>query len=353
MGIMSVMLKNASRVAKVTPDFLLGTSAEVMGPAMRGAKGSLFTKAKAGFRALEADVAAQRAVSGGFFKRTWKNLISTPKSVATGTKAGFAAAKTAGKSGIWGAIKGGGKAIAKKMPFIGAALTVAIEAPNIIKAFKDGGFQAGMKEVGGAGVELGCMAGGAAIGSCFGPVGTLVGGLIGGIVGMFTRGKTYSEKKAEQEAQGAVQYSEADIQQLRQYGMSDEEIALAQQNGYTVQDIEALIAQQIKENENQIRQYEVGTGGLAHPEISDEVAELRRQNEILRAELEKRNGNSEVVNTNYPNPYMPGLYNPYMTGLNPTNMQNLYTNDILYQQLFGGVTNPYDIYNQGQFRYVG
>lgn len=316
----------AVRGAKLLPEFLIGTGSEAFGAGMRAAgKGSsIWTKVKGGARALESDI-AQKAVNGGFFKRTFKELISTPKAVFLGGKEGAVLAKAAGKSATKGALKGGLKAVAKRMPMIGAVLTVALEAPNIFKAFKEGGFKAGMKEVGGAGVELGCMAGGAAIGSAICPgIGTVVGGLIGGIVGMFARGKTYSDKKAEEEAQaqaqGAVQYSAEEIQALRQVGLTDEEIALAQKNGYTIEDIEQLL-------------------------------QLQQQQET---ELNAQTQTKYPQQYNYYPDTMYNPYNPYNTYNNPyyqyqsSAYNNPYYDDFMYQQVFGPYTgtNIYK-YNYG------
>lgn len=361
MGIMSYVPKlfgYGYRALKLAPEFLIGTGSEAVGQGIRSAgKGaSLWTKVKAGGRALEADI-AKKALKGGFFKRTFKELLSTPKAVLTSGKAGARLASMTGKSAAAGALKGGFKAIGKRMPVIGAVLTVALEAPNIVKAFKEGGFSAGMKEVGGAGVELGCMAGGAAIGSAICPgIGTAIGGIVGGIVGMFVRGKTYSDKKAEEEAQtqaqtqGATQYSDEEVQALRQYGLSDEEIALAQQNGYSIQDIQQLLAMQ---NQEYIAPQD--NTRVENP-YTQEITELERQNQELRRQLEQ-NGISQQqpAYPAYQNPYLPGLYNPYMNGLYYNNyMPGGYTNDIMYQQLFGTPTNTYDPYalNTQNFQYT-
>ena len=193
-------LNYGRRALNVAPEFLLGDSSEVIGKAMKENTGNIFAKAKAGAKALEADVLAKQATQGGFFKRVLNNL--NPKIYANFAKEGATAAKIAGKNTIWGGIKGLGKGIAKKMPFIGAALTLVLEAPNIYTAFKEGGLGAGMKEVGGATVELGALAAGAAIGSAICPgIGTIIGSIIGGIGGSLLRGKTFSEKQAEALAQ--------------------------------------------------------------------------------------------------------------------------------------------------------
>ena len=276
MGIMSLLTKGGSkalgygkRIAKVTPDFLLGETSDVIGGAMKHTKGSLFTKGKAGFHALEKHVARQ-SKNGSFFTRVVKNLKTTPSAMKNGYKAAAATAKAAGKSGFIAGAKGAGKALLKKMPLIGAVLTVGLELPNIVRAFKDGGFKAGMKEIGGAGVELGCMAGGAAIGTCVGgPVGAAIGALIGGFVGMFARGKTHTEKKAEEEAAKQAQptkYTNEEKEALRECGFTDEEIKQLQDAGYTIQDVEQAI---IKELEKQ--GVDVPTQNVPEQSLSDRL----------------------------------------------------------------------------------
>ena len=218
------------RALKLAPEFLLGTGSEVIGKAARHTKGSIWTKVKAGGLALEKNVARQSAKNGGFFTRLFKNTVGLPKFLANGFKSG--------------GIKGLAKAVGKRMPLIGSLITIACEAPNIYRAFRDGGFMAGMKEIGGAGVELGCMAGGAAIGSAICPgIGTAIGGVIGGIVGMFVRGKTYTDKQeeAKQIAQGngqPVQYTDAQVAALKRYGAPDELITMLQQKGYPYEAVE-------------------------------------------------------------------------------------------------------------------
>ena len=265
MSLVSLLTKGVNygkRIAKVAPDFLLGETSSTIGGAMRHTKGSLFTKGKAGFHALEKHVARQ-SKNGNFFARVWKNLKATPGAVSGGYKTAATAAKAAGKSGLLAGIKGGGKALLKKMPFIGSALLVAFEAPNIFRAFKDGGFGAGMKEVGGAAVELGGFAGGAAIGSAICPgIGTLVGGIIGGIVGSCVRGKTHTQKKEEAEAQ---KQAEAQAQEQAQYyqsmkslGFNDEEIVQFYEAGYSVEDVTKAVEADKKQQQSNALSYNPG-----------------------------------------------------------------------------------------------
>ena len=107
MGILSIARKGISyvrRALNVAPEFLLGDSSEIIGKAMRSQKGSIFTKAKAGAKALEADVIAKQAKQGGFAKRVLKNL--NPMHYINKTKAGVRAARMAGKSKFLGGLKG-------------------------------------------------------------------------------------------------------------------------------------------------------------------------------------------------------------------------------------------------------
>jgi hypothetical protein len=235
MGAISALLKYGRRAVKVLPEFIIGTGSDTVGAAMRKTKGSIWTKIKKGAVALEDDVAKKSARKGGFFKRTTKDLVSTPKAIVKGAKAGARAAKKAGKSAIKGIFKGGLKAIAKRMPCIGAVITLAIEAPNICKTFKHDGFMAGMKEIGGAGLELGCMAAGAAIGSAICPgIGTIIGAIVGGIGGSLLRGQTTSEKR--------------DI--IKGAGISDDQIDQLKKEGYSYDDMIKMVEEeQAKEAE--------------------------------------------------------------------------------------------------------
>lgn len=345
------LVSTVTRVAKLAPEFLLGTGAEAVGKGIRTAgKGtSIWTKVKAGGKALEKDI-AKKAIQGGFFKRTLKSLLSTPKAILTSGKVGARAAKIAGKSATTGAIKGGFKAISKRMPVIGAVLTLAFEAPNIIKAFKEGGAGAGLKEIGGAGVELGTMAAGAAIGSAICPgVGTVVGSIVGSIAGMFIRGKTYSDKKAEQEEaqqaqQQPVEYTQEDIQKLQSYGLTPEEIAQIQANGYSLQDVETLLSLEQQQN----------IAPQDNTRVAQPYFEQQTQQVTLPQQLQTQN------QTTFPEfTYQETFRTPY-TGTNINQMGsfgNPYSNDYHYQELFGigtGFTNPFDFAQTNQyFKYQG
>ena len=206
------VLDYARRIANVTPEMMLGTGSDLIGEAARKVDGSLYDKAKAGILALEDDIKLKKDTEGGFFKRLFNNLKSTPKDISTATKEGYDAAKAAGKNKIWGGLKGLKKGIVKKMPFIGAILTIAFELPNILTATKEQGIGQGVKETLKTGSRLAGGALGAAVGSAICPgIGSLVGWVAGEWLTSKIVGKSYSEKKmdAEMQAQEAMQQQTA------------------------------------------------------------------------------------------------------------------------------------------------
>lgn len=200
----SKALNYGKRALKCAPEFVFGESATVIGKAYKAApKGSIFSKAKVAGKAFESHV-GKLATKGGFLTRLWKTTVGLPKALSTSAKAGMRLAGMKGTNKFLGALKGLGKGIGKKMPYIGALLTIAFEIPSIINGYKKEGAKGALKQTAGAGIELGCMATGAAIGSCFPGVGTLIGGLIGGLVGLGVRALTFPEPK-DDETQEAEQ----------------------------------------------------------------------------------------------------------------------------------------------------
>lgn len=216
MGLISSIVKYGSkalnygvRAAKCAPEFVFGESATVIGKAYKAApKGSIFSKAKVAGKAFESHVGKLAVSKGGFFTRLFRTTVGLPKALTTSAKAGMRLAGMKGTSKFLGALKGLGKGIAKKMPYIGAILTLVFEAPNIYEGYKKEGIKGALKQTAGAGVELGCMAAGAAIGSCICPgVGSAIGGIIGGIVGWGVRAFTFpepSEEGEQTEAEGSA-----------------------------------------------------------------------------------------------------------------------------------------------------
>ncbi len=214
------VLNYAKRGLKMAPDFALGTGGEAfeksLREAVRGVKGAdgkyvggtgykdFWTKLKNAFKASEAHNQQLIKQEGGFWKAMKKNITDIPSSISKGWTEGGAVAKAAGKSGLWGSLKGVTKSLGTKMPLIGSLLFLACETPNIIKATMDGGIVDGGAEF----VKAGARAVGSMAGFCIGqalcPI-PLVGGIIGGLIGEWATskivGKSYSEKKAEQQEQ--------------------------------------------------------------------------------------------------------------------------------------------------------
>lgn len=197
----------AKRIAKAAPDAIFGTGSEVAGAAMKTAKGSIWTKGKAGFKALEGMQA-----TGSFWTRATANLGLIKSMPLEAAKA----AKAAGK-GIFGQIgagtKGLFKGLGKNMPFIAAATTLLFELPNIWKATKEQGIGQGIAEVGKAGARLAGGAALAAVGSAICPgIGTMVGWFVGDWLTSKIVGKSYTEQKAEAEEKAQQEIAAAQQQ---------------------------------------------------------------------------------------------------------------------------------------------
>jgi len=166
---------------------------------------------KEGGRGIEESVAESKAANGGFFKSAWKSIKEIPSVVKTSTKwqalRSMAAAKAAGKTGLEaqlaglkGGTKGFFKGIGKKMPVIGNLLLVAFELPNIWTATKEQGIGQGIAETAKAGARLTAASIASAVGTTLGgPIGGIAGFIVGDWLASKVVGKSYTEKKAEQE----------------------------------------------------------------------------------------------------------------------------------------------------------
>lgn len=179
-----------------------------------------------GHKIAEAYRGAATSTTEGFFRSTWNSMKSIPGDI------GKEMAET-------GAFKGLFKGLGKKMPLIGNLLMIAFEAPNIYRAFKDGGVGAGFKELGKSAAKLGAFAAGAALGQALIPI-PFVGGLIGGIAGGWIAdkllGKSFTEKKeeaekvhkggeAENNEQAAVEETEEPKKRVRQEHNAQQPVA--------------------------------------------------------------------------------------------------------------------------------
>lgn len=206
----------AKRAAKVYPPVVFGSGQEVLGSAYKKAlttknpfKGDfwkgLWKGTKEAGKAAEQYAKKEELVHGNFFKSCWKSIKTIPQKIAAGWRAGGMQAKRLGKNEILGKLGGAFKGIGKRMPVIGSLMIIGFELPNIIKATVDEGIVQGLAETAKAGARLG----GATL---LGAIGTAIGGPIGGIVGFIAGdwitskivGKSYSERKAEEEEKMAA-----------------------------------------------------------------------------------------------------------------------------------------------------
>jgi len=210
----------AWRYAKAMPGFMFGTQSELMGETLKKSyKTQGWTKMGTQIAdAFEKGVVTHEAAvkkNGGFFRNMWKDLTSIYPDTKNKWKAAGRLADIKNKSALgkfWTQFKSLGKVFGKRMPLIGAALTLAFELPNIVKATWNDGLLAGAWETGKTGVRLGTGALGGAIGSALIPipfVGAIVGYALGDMVGRFIVGKSYSEKQAEKQAPPKI--TQADI----------------------------------------------------------------------------------------------------------------------------------------------
>ena len=203
---------NTWRVIKSMPGFIFGTEAELMGETLRNsykAQGFKQFRKQVGDAFIKGTENHENAVkkNNGFFRKMWNDITSIIPDTKQGWKEAGLLATSANKSTgskLWSQIKSVGKTFGKRMPLIGAALTLAFELPNIAKATWNEGLLSGAGETAKTGVRLGIGAIGGAIGSAIIPIpllGSVVGYAVGDMIGKFIVGKSYSEK---QEANGTT-----------------------------------------------------------------------------------------------------------------------------------------------------
>ena len=207
---------NVRRFGKMIPYYLCDGAVvhqEALEKIVRGAKdatgkrvgGAGYTNFGASFKKslLETEQAYKgvlEANEGSFFKYAKKSLKELPGEMASGWKTAGEAAKAAGKSGLWGSIKGAFNPVLKKLPLVGSIIYAATEIPNIAKATADGGLVAGAAETVKAGGRMLGFTAGAAIGQALIPiplVGAIVGGMVGEKLASLVTGKSYTEQKQE------------------------------------------------------------------------------------------------------------------------------------------------------------
>lgn len=303
MGNFNKMWGYGKRFLKVTPELIFGTASEAMGDTFRKTQGSLFTKAKAGWNTLE------KAGKGSFFKGFYNNIKTFIPCIKSNIQTHMAAAKAAGKSGLWGGIKGLCKGIGKKMPFIGALSMMLFELPNIFKATKEQGIFQGGAEVIKAGARLTGGGLGAAIGSAIIPI-PFVGSMIGWVTGEWLAGKIVGKSYSEQQAKKEEEF--AQFQQLQQQMMNPQDANSQQQVVDTQYQYPQQVEQRYNTNpfwmNNQTAQQQNVINSAQNPQTPELYQQMLPQN----------------------------VYNPTMTGLynNIYNTQQIpYSNDIMMQQM--------------------
>ena len=232
---------------KMYPEFVLGTGYDAFSNRFKaswqvGKNNNLPFKKRFG-RAFKAGTDAavrhnDRLLAqneGSFWKATKNSITSIWPDLKTNWTSAGEAAKAAGKSAGWAKFKSIGKVLGKRMPLIGAVMTLAFELPNIIKATANEGVLAGAGETAKTGVRLGISTLCGALTQALIPIpflGGMVGFVAGDLLGRFIVGKSYSEKKeAEKLAQANPQFS-IDTSTIPYGGeniMNDEEFMKLQQ----------------------------------------------------------------------------------------------------------------------------
>lgn len=145
-------------------------------------------------------------------KKVITNADGTPKKFGTVIKDSFKSmkgefkaatrlAKATGKtSKFFGATM---KILGKRLPLIGNVIMLAMEVPNIVKAFTDkkngGGIGTGLTEVARTGVKLAAFAAGSALGLVFGPLGAIAGGIAAGWAADKLMGPSFTQKAEEKQ----------------------------------------------------------------------------------------------------------------------------------------------------------
>ena len=211
-------VNSAWKYMKLYPDFVFGTGYDAFANRFNaswdvGKKHNLPFKKRFG-RAFNAGKNAvikhnDRLLAennGSFWKATKKSITSIWPDLKDGWKTAGETAKAANKSKLWARLGSIGKVFGKRMPLIGAVITLAVELPNIIKTTYNEGLLAGAAETGKTGVRLGISTLCGALAQTLIPVpllGGVLGFAIGDMIGRFVVGKSYSDKKAEEKQAAA------------------------------------------------------------------------------------------------------------------------------------------------------
>ena len=327
MSILGKIVNYGFRAVKAAPKLVFGTNSDIVGKAARvaykGSNGSVFSKlgsaVKAGGKALE-----KGGTGLAFWKGVGSSIKSLPKFLCRAAKVGAKTAKAAGKSGIWGGIKGFLGGVGKKMPLIGTLIAIGFEIPNIFKAGSEQGAGEALKETGKAAARLAGGAAGAAIGSAICPgIGSLIGWVAGEWLTGLVVGKTYTEKKDEL---------------IEQYNLTEEQISQAQEQGYTVDKLLDELKSQGPEvsgneqgSQNDKQKSEDSASSAAESGASDNKA-------VSDAAASTSSVTNPSVTTPYPT--YTGMTNPFGFGLNVPNPAMIGLNNPFGFGIGSGMYNP-------------
>ena len=212
----SGILAGAKRYGEYGANFLIGTGAETMGKTIgetikgRKAAGIGMTRAIGkGFADGFIKSHAEMKEAGGFFKNLGARFSELPKNMAAGWAEGTGILSKLGKFF---------KPIGKVMPAIFNILWFASSIPDIVGRTKEEGIWGGIKETGKALINMAVFSVSAAVGSTFGIAGTLGLPMVTGAITKAIFGKSWSEKKAEKEAEQMAQNQNNPFAQKPQVG---------------------------------------------------------------------------------------------------------------------------------------
>lgn len=190
--------------AKAKTAYKSGVLSEAKEVLRNGGKVNSATKLLGGLKGIKNAVTTsiKSAYKSGAFSQMRKVLAKGGK-ITNATK-------------IWGGIKGLAKPLCKA-PLIYTALVAVTEGPKIYKAYKNGGFWAGTK-------ELGKVAAGVAVGGALGALGTVIGGPVLGAIA-FGIGETITRSLlGDSESAPAETKDDDNLAQAQVNGIMPEEI---------------------------------------------------------------------------------------------------------------------------------
>ncbi len=249
-----VTLNTMVDYAKMYPEFVFGTGYEKFSDKFKetwqNTKEQGFTRQRLKQTFKDAFIASKEhndallaQNNGSFWQATKKSITSIWPDLKDSWKAAGEAAEQAGKSVGWAKFKSIGKVLGKRMPLIGAVLTVAVELPNIFNATKNEGLLTGAGETAKAATRLGLSTLCGAITQALIPVpflGGMVGFIGGDLLGRFIFGKSYTEKQL---AQQNTQNTSA-TQNIPEFDYTKMNIPYGGTNS-TINDVEFLKLQQM------------------------------------------------------------------------------------------------------------